>query len=310
MDAKAYITTLFERAQEFPDPDAKSRYDSLVGIDDQKARVSRMLTVLVNPAALTEWAKKHHPKAETVISKAVARPPLLVFEGDVGSGKTALSETIGDVIAREQNIQVVLLPLSLSSRGQGRVGEMTKLISDAFDEVITKGKGLKRSTGKPAGALILLIDEADALAQSREASQMHHEDKAGVNALIRGLDRLASAQLPVAVIMCTNRVGALDPAVKRRAADILKFARPNPTQRKQILAGPLSALGLPDSAISLIVTLTDSREARSPSFSYSDLTQRLIPAIILAAFPDGPVTVDLAVEVTKKIRATPSFKEQ
>ena len=55
---------------------------------------------------------------------------------------------------------------------------------------------------------------------------MHHEDRAGVNAFIRGVDRLSNGQLPAAVIMCTNRLGALDPAVKRRAADILTFARP------------------------------------------------------------------------------------
>ena len=34
------------------------------------------------------------------------------------------------------------------------------------------------------GAVILLVDEADALAQSREAAQMHHEDRAGVNAFL------------------------------------------------------------------------------------------------------------------------------
>jgi hypothetical protein len=33
------------------------------------------------------------------------------------------------------------------------------------------------------------------------------------------VDRIANAALPAAVIMCTNRLDALDPAVKRRAAD-------------------------------------------------------------------------------------------
>ena len=39
---------------------------------------------------------------------------------------------------------------------------------------------------------------------------MHHEDKAGVNAFIRGIDRIANAKLPAAVLMCTNRISALD----------------------------------------------------------------------------------------------------
>src|SRR5437868_6339691 len=83
----------------------------------------------------------------------------------------------------------------LAKRGQGRVGEMTQLLSAAFEHTVEAGTRLKRS-GKAKGGIILLVDEADALAQSREAAQMHHEDRAGVNAFIRGIDRLANLRLP------------------------------------------------------------------------------------------------------------------
>ena len=66
--------------------------------------------------------------------------------------------------------------------------------------------------------LVLVVDEADALAQSRAAEQMHHEDRAGVDALLAGVDSLAGEHVPVLVVMCTNRERALDPAVLRRAA--------------------------------------------------------------------------------------------
>ena len=59
---------------------------------------------------------------------------------------------------------------------------------------------------------------------------MHHEDVSGVNAFIRGIDRLSNRRLPAAVIMCTNRYESLDPAVKRRAAEILTFHRPDDVQ--------------------------------------------------------------------------------
>ena len=49
------------------------------------------------------------------------------------------------------------------------------------------------------------------MAQSRELGQMHHEDRAGVNALIRGVDYL---------VMCTNRLEALDHAVPIRRRKI------------------------------------------------------------------------------------------
>ncbi|MGB3388704.1 MAG: AAA family ATPase, partial [Pseudaminobacter sp.] len=165
------------------------------------------------------------------MTTVLRRPPLVVLAGDVGSGKTELAETVGDAVARQEDIDLTLLPLSLSTRGQGRVGEMTQLISAAFDYAIAEASKLKGAGGKARGGIILLVDEADALAQSRENAQMHHEDRAGVNAFIRGIDRVANAALPAAVVMCTNRLGALDPAVKRRAADILTFARPDAAQR-------------------------------------------------------------------------------
>src|SRR5258705_6280940 len=114
---------------------------------------------------------------------------------------------------------------------------MTQLLSAAFDHTLAEAAKLKSASGKVRGAVILLIDEADALAQSREAAQMHHEDRAGVNALIRGVNRLANGSLPAAAIMCTNRLGALDPAVRRRAAEILEFTRPDDARRKALLKG-------------------------------------------------------------------------
>ena len=158
--------------------------------------------------------------------------------GDVGCGKSALAESIADPVAREQRIQITLFPMSLSARGQGRVGEMTRLLSTAFDYTYSEAKKLACENGEGSrGAVILLIDEADALAQSREAAQMHHEDRVGVNALIRGVDRLAKSRLPVAVIMCTNRLDALDSAIRRRAADTLAFYRPDRNQHHAVLAG-------------------------------------------------------------------------
>lgn len=53
--------------------------------------------------------------------------------------------------------------------------------------------------------------------------QMLCEDRAGVNAFIQDVDRIGNSRLPAAVIMCTNRRGSLDPAVRRREADILTW---------------------------------------------------------------------------------------
>lgn len=301
---------LFEPPILFPDPDMKERLSLLVGLDEHKSRLSKILSLLVNPKGIEVWVKKHHPGAKTVLNSVLRRPPLVVLAGDVGSGKTELATTISDQVARDEDIEITLFPLSLSARGSGKVGEMTQLIQNAFDFTISEAKKLMNTNSKSNGAVIMLVDEADALAQSREFSQMNHEDKAGVNAFIRGVDRLGNGKLPAAVIMCTNRVDALDPAIKRRAADVLTFERPSEEQRLLVLKGPLAELGISENKIIEIVKMTGRINGKAYGFTFSDLTQRLLPAIVLDAYPDKKVTEDRAIEIVVELIPTPPFKNE
>jgi SpoVK/Ycf46/Vps4 family AAA+-type ATPase len=284
MSNRPILDDLFGGRITYPDVDARERLARLVGLDDHKARLTKMLGVLVNPVGLESWVRKHHPGANGVLNVTLRRPPLMVLAGDVGTGKSELAETVGDAVARQEKIDITLFPMSLSTRGQGRVGEMTQLLSAAFDYTAGEAAKLKSASGKARGAVILLVDEADALAQSREAAQMHHEDRAGVNAFIRGIDRIANGRLPAAVIMCTNRLGALDPAVRRRAADILVFSRPDEAQRLSVLGEPLRQLGLSKPQIDAVVAATGTQDGRAYGFTFSDLRiLRRITATITAA---------------------------
>jgi len=138
---------------------------------------------------------------------------------------------------------------------------------------------------------------------------MHHEDRAGVNALIRGIDRIGNGGLPAAVIMCTNRLNALDPAVRRRAADILIFDRPGDAQRHAVLDEPLKQLGFTKPQIDAVVAATGTQKDRAHGFTFSDLTQRLLPTIVLDAYPAGAVTAARAVEIASSMVPTPPFQE-
>jgi AAA+ superfamily predicted ATPase len=309
MSNKPTLDELFEHRTAFPDVDAQDRLARLVGLDEHKARLTKILALLVNPSGLESWAKKHHPTANGLLKAVLSRPPLVVLAGDVGAGKSELAETIGDAVARQEKIDIALFPMSLSTRGQGRVGEMTQLLSSAFDYTVAEASKLKSSSGRARGAVILLVDEADALAQSREAAQMHHEDKAGVNAFIRGIGRLGNGRLPAAVIMCTNRLGALDPAVRRRAADILIFERPGEVQRHAVLADPLKELGFSKSQVDAVVAATGAQKGRAYGFTFSDLTQRLLPTIVLDAYPSSAVNPTRALEIAKGMPPTPPFQE-
>lgn len=307
--ASISLNEIFEHILNYPDIDAQERFNRLMGLDDKKNSLSKLLGAMINPLGVKNWINKYYPNANNVLETILRRPPLIVLSGDVGSGKTELAETIGDLVARQEKIEITLLPLSLSTRGQGRVGEMTQLISAAFDYTIEEAKKLKSSSDKNRGGIILLIDEADALAQSRESNQMHHEDKAGVNAFIRGIDRIASSKVPVVVIMCTNRLDAIDPAIRRRSADIIKFERPNEEQRKYVLELNLKPLGFSDQQIDELVEATGPKNKDSIGYSFSDITQRLLPTIIFESYPSRSINTSDAINIAKRIIPTPQFKD-
>lgn len=300
---------LFEDVVILPDQRGQADYDRLVGLDDYKARLVKETLLLVDPGQLLDWNKKHHKGELAAVEYFQSRPPLFVLAGDVGTGKTALARSFGNQVAKLAKVRVELYALSLNARGSGAVGEMTRLISGAFKQVretVTKTRG---GDGKAGRGIILLIDEADALAQSREAAQMHHEDRAGVNALIRGIDDLAAERLPVAVVMCTNRLDAIDPAVRRRAAAVFEFARPSRDQRLTVLKGGLAGSGFTDRDLDRLADATGDADGRSYGFTYSDLTQRLIPTLVLDAFPERGLGGARALEIVKGLKPTPPFRD-
>lgn len=300
---------IFDDVLELPDPDVKRRYDRLVGLDAVKNRLTKEAMMRLQPSSLEDWSQRHFRDSLPALRFFQHRPPLFIMAGDVGTGKTELAETFGDAVARKAGIPILLHSLSLTARGTGAVGEMTRLISAAFGIIKSQAPSVSDRSAASAGH-ILLIDEADALAQSRESAQMHHEDRAGVNALIRGIDDLAEGRRPVLVVMCTNRLSALDPAVRRRAAATFEFARPNAEQRSMVLRNAFPNYVCNDADLSRIVELTGERNGSGVGYSFSDITQRLVPSVILEAFPDRAVTSDLIVSVAQRTKPTPAFSEE
>ncbi|WP_394378393.1 AAA family ATPase [Saccharopolyspora spinosa] len=167
---------LFHPVIELPEPTRRARYDRLVGLDDTKLRLRKEAALLADPRRLQVWAANHYGGDIAALTLFADRAPLFVFAGDVGSGKSALAESFGCDLADFLDLPVYLYRLKLATRGSGLVGEMTSLIGDAFAHMHTVGKRMSGSQGARA-VQILVVDEADALVQSRGAQQMHHEDR-------------------------------------------------------------------------------------------------------------------------------------
>jgi AAA+ superfamily predicted ATPase len=300
---------LFSRTEEFPNPAAQSRLATLVGLDELKDRLVADAVVLLDPTFINDWSTRVHGDVIPAVGALLDRTPLFVFAGDVGVGKTELAEVLGQAISREAEVDVTLYPLSLTARGRGAVGEMTTLLTHAFERVSRDFARARRADGKAGAMGVLLVDEADALAQSRELAQMHHEDRAGVNALLRGIDGMRTDRLPVLTILCTNRLDAIDPAVRRRAAAIEMFERPAHAQRAALLTRLLAGTKLQPSDIDELAEATGGTDNRNYGYTYSDLRQRLVPEIALTAYRRGAaVDMVIAREVTARTPPTRPFE--
>lgn len=297
---------LFEPVLSYPDDDHRTRFDQLVGMEPSKERLVKEMLIRLDPDRLSSWSEEHHGQVLPVTTTLLDRPPVFILAGDVGTGKTALAESVGDPVARALGIDVFAYRLSLAARGSGLVGEITTLVRDAFATVGEQARGALGRNGKARSAFILVIDEADALAQSRDNAQMHHEDRAGVNALIRGIDEFAKNRLPGVVILCTNRLDAIDPAVQRRSAAPLLFNRPNDEQRRNVLESFLTGVDVPPAQVEELVAITGPRGSE-PGYTYSDLTQRLAPSALLASFPDSALTADAFMRAAAATQPTPPF---
>jgi SpoVK/Ycf46/Vps4 family AAA+-type ATPase len=299
------LVSFFELEQKYPDAHAKAWYERLVGLDQQKKELLIKLEMLLYPQKVEAWSRKHHGKRVLQICELERNlVPLILFEGDVGTGKTALAETIGDALARKAGSKghVHLLKINTQIRGTGLVGEMSDLIAQAFVQAEARAKSLN---GEP---LLLLMDEADALAASRDTQQMHHEDKAGLNTLLQRLNNLRLTRLPLAVIFITNRLDALDPAIVRRAALKLSFPRPDEEVRGEILKSSLPELDLKAAQVSELVKLTGEREPKNKGvpFTSSDITDRLLTAALRAAYThDRPLRYEDILKEAKVLDPSP-----
>ncbi len=278
-----------------PDKGAMTAFDALVGIDEHKSVLLDELVALLDRKRLDAWQQKHHPKGLGFTRRLTQSAPLVLLSGDVGCGKTALANAVGTPLAKELDRKVLVLETPSDLRGWGHVGEMSARITDAFNHA--------RRRTKEVGVGLLIIDEADDVATSRSQMQAHHEDRAGLNVLIKQVDQLARSGDPLVAVLITNRDAVLDPAVRRRTALHLKFARPNAAARGAIFAQLLE--GVTGGAARVQELVAASERGHVP-YSSSDLVDRLARAVTREArHENAPVTVERILRCLKSLEPSP-----
>ena len=293
---------IFDSETVLPDARLTAKAQTLLGFDARYGRVRDQLRLLLSVGELGAWNKRHHGGRLALCDLVAEQYPLVLFYGDVGTGKTATAECIANRLVAESHTEdSVLFKLSNRVRGSGKVGEIGTLLAEAFERIVqAAGRGRRA---------ILIIDEGDSLGAVRSQEHSHHEDKVAVNTLIQGIDDLRRLGGRVVIILCTNRVAALDPALQRRAAIVEEFKRPNADKRRQLFAMDLEALSLTGPQLAALVTATGARDGQ-PVWTYSDIRTRLYPAALALAFPHEPLRAEHLQTVADSMRPSPVVEDR
>jgi len=294
--------SIFDAETVLPNDALTAKEKTLLGFEARHTRVQDHLRLLLHLDELRAWNKKHHGGKLSLCELVAEQYPLIIFHGDVGTGKTATAECIANRLVTETRTEdSILFKLSNRVRGSGKVGEMGTLIVEAFHQIT-------QSAGKGRRA-ILIIDEGDSLASSRSQDHSHHEDKVAVNTLIQCVDDVRRFGGRVVVFLCTNRLSVLDPAVQRRAAVVEEFKRPTADERRALFLMDLAALLLNPKQISSLVSATGERDG-FPTWTYSDIRTRLYPAALAKAFPNEPLTFEHLQAAVASLRPSPVVEDR
>jgi AAA+ superfamily predicted ATPase len=295
-------TSIFDSETPLPNDAITRREKTLLGFGSRYARVHDQLRLLLNVGELASWNRQHHGGRLALCDLVAEQYPLVIFHGDVGTGKTAMAECMANrLVAEARSEDSILFKLSNRVRGSGMVGEMGTLIAEAFKKVTA-------SAGKHRRA-VLIIDEGDSLAAARSQQHSHHEDKVAVNTLIQCVDDLRQYGGRIVVFLCTNRLSVVDAALQRRAAIMEEFRRPSDEERRQLLSMDLDALSLSAAQIGQLVAATGARPGL-PGWTYSDIRTRLYPAALARAYPNSALRFEHLHGVATALKASPVMEDR
>jgi SpoVK/Ycf46/Vps4 family AAA+-type ATPase len=219
-------------------------FDAVIGLDDTKKLLKALLTS----------------------SAAEDCPNGVILHGPPGTGKTMLAKAVAQDLG---DVPMFLLdPTTIEDK---YVGESGRRLRALF------------SVARKCQPSVIFIDELDGFASTRSALDASHVTTLKT-VLLTLLDGMATGDEKVTVIAATNRLSAVDPAVRRRLRLWVEVPPPTEEALKEILV----RAGAPAQAASDIAP-----ECHAAGLTGSDARQLCALARIEAAATDTIMSTEL-----------------
>ena len=192
--------------------------------------VSTHLVLPPETKACIERVLREHRSIGRLAEAGLKARSKLLFWGPPGCGKTATAQWLA------QQLGLAFGVVRLSTLITSYVGETGANVQ----------KVLQTASQTP---MVLLIDEADAIAKSRDDDNDVGELRRVVNVLLQSLDSFSSNQS--IVVLASNHTHLFDNAVWRRLDDVVEFPLPSDKDRVTLLKHLTNGLKLRGSLSSI-----------------------------------------------------------
>jgi AAA+ superfamily predicted ATPase len=170
----------------------KIRFTDVIGLDQAKLEVTEAMRLMRNPSE----------------GRAYGVEPTrgILLHGPPGTGKTMFAKAVAGEFG------AAFIPVSASQLKSKWVGETEANIKAVFDLARQNAGGV---SGRGGGGVVIFIDELDAIAASRDGSNVQGHERGAVTALLEQMDGIQGKDRAPLVIAATNYVEILDAAILR-----------------------------------------------------------------------------------------------